>query len=200
MEMVERLTAVAGSMFSGKSTEVFRLIDRAEHAGRQVQLFKPRLDDRWGKVDKVITHAKDERDALAVKSAEEILENVDPDVRLIAIDEVQFFDEKIVDVVKELLDRDIEVIVAGLPLDFRGEPFGQMPTLLAMADDITRLTAICKFADNGEICGNDATRTQRIIEGMPASYNDPIVLIGAEESYEARCPNHHIVPDRPSNK
>ncbi len=198
--MVERLTAVAGSMFSGKSTEVFRLIDRAEHAGRQVQLFKPRLDDRWGKVDKVITHAKDERDALAVKSAEEILENVDPDVRLIAIDEVQFFDEKIVDVVKELLDRDIEVIVAGLPLDFRGEPFGQMPTLLAMADDITRLTAICKFADNGEICGNDATRTQRIIEGMPASYNDPIVLIGAEESYEARCPNHHIVPDRPSNK
>ncbi len=195
--MVERLTAIPGSMFSGKTEELIRLVTRAEYAGRSVQVFKPIIDDRWGKIKKVSSHSGSEHDAIPVRSSREILERLLPDTQLVAIDEAQFFDEEIVPVIDELLEKDVEVVFAGLPTDFRGEPFGQMPILLAKADEINRLTAICTYSEDGEICGELATRTQRLVNGQPANYTDPIILIGAEESYAARCPDHHIVPGKP---
>lgn len=195
--MTERLTTIAGSMFAGKSEELLRRVTRAEYAGRETQVFKPALDNRWGTTD-VRSHSGSHHEALAINNPLEILENLSPDTKLVAIDEVQFFDENIISTVLELLDRDIEVVVAGLPTDFRGEPFGSMPTLLAIADQVERLTAICTHINgNNKPCGADATRTQRLVSGKPANYTDPIVMIGAEESYQARCPNHHIVPGKP---
>lgn len=196
----ERLHTIAGCMFSGKSSELLRLVEREEIAGRGVQVFKPIIDDRWGKVESVSSHSGAEHTATAIRSPEEILSNIKPDIQVVAIDEVQFLNPTIIGVVQELLDRDIHVIVAGLPTDFRGEPFGAMPNFLTMADEITHLTAICTHSDNGEICGQAATRTQRIVEGQPANYSDPIIMIGAKEAYAARCPNHHLVPGKPSRK
>ncbi len=195
--MSERLTTVSGSMFSGKTAELIRLVEREEIAGRKVQVFKPIIDDRWGKVEKVRSHSGAERGAKPVEKSTDILNLISEGVKVVGIDEIQFFDNEIVSVVEELLKRNIKVIVAGLPLDFRGEPFGQMPILLAKADDVVKLSAICNYSDNGSICGQPATRTQRLVNGSPANYNDPILLIGAEESYAARCPDHHIVPRRP---
>ena len=198
--MTERLTSIAGSMFSGKTEELIKLITRAEIAERRVQVFKPVIDDRWGKVRKISSHSGAEHEATPLSSFKQILENLSPNTNIVAIDEVQFFDEHIVPVVKILLERDIEVIVAGLPLDFRGENFGQMPYLLALSDEIIKTKAICTHRNNGDICGADATRTQRLIDNEPADYNQPIVLIGGSESYVARCPNHHQVPGKPKSK
>jgi thymidine kinase len=198
--MTEKLTAVSGSMFAGKTRETIRLVERKRYAGVETIIFKPRIDTRWNKINSVRSHAGDEEEAIAVDSALEILEHVNPNIGLVAIDEVQFFDEGIVEVVEYLIDMDIEVIVAGLPLDFAGRPFGQMPILLAMADEIERLTAVCTYDEDGERCGREATRTQRLVNGKPAGFNDPIVQIGAEEAYAARCPTHHIVPGKPMLK
>jgi thymidine kinase len=198
--MTEKLTGIAGSMFSGKTAELIRLIERAEIAGRKTQVFKPIIDKRWGKVEAVRSHSGAEHAAIPVEASLDILKLLDPKTEVVGIDEAQFFDDDIVEVVEVILEKDIPVIIAGLPLDFRGEPFGKMPVLLAKSDEITRIPAICKFKDDGEICGADATRTQRIIDGHPANYGDPIIMIGAEESYEARCPNHHFVPGRPSGR
>jgi thymidine kinase len=201
--MTEKLTGIAGSMFSGKTEELLRRVTRAEIAGRNVLVFKPVIDNRWGKKGIVRSHAGSEHTAVEVSSPEEILmfiegsSNVGYDPRMVAIEEIQFMGPEIVPVIQELLEKDIEVCFAGLPLDFRGEPFGQMPTLLALADDIARLTAICTYKDNGEICGADATRTQIFVNGQPANYNDPIILVGAEEAYAPRCPSHHLVPHKP---
>ena len=184
-------------MFSGKTAELLRLVERAEFAGRKVQVFKPAIDDRWGKVEKVRSHSGSEHQAVPVRQAREILVKLEPDTQLVAIDEIQFFDQEIIPVIDELLEKDIEVLFAGLPLDFRGEPFGSVPILLAKADGIIKLTAICTYSENGEICGQEATRTQRIVNGQPASYNEPVVVVGAEEKYAPRCPSHHIVPDKP---
>lgn len=195
--MTERLTTIAGSMFSGKTEELIRLITRAEIAERRVQVFKPIIDDRWGKVTKISSHSGAEHDALPLANSIEIIRHINKNTQIVAIDEIQFFDDRIMDVIRFLLENDIEVVVAGLPLDFRGRNFGMMPEILSYSDEIIKTKAICTHRDNGEICGDDATRTQRLIEGKPANYSDPIVLIGGQESYVARCPNHHIVPGKP---
>jgi thymidine kinase len=199
--MTETLKVIPGSMFSGKTDILIKEVRRAEIAGRVVQVFKPTVDNRWGETDKICSRSGAEHEAISVKKSVDILENISPDTDTVAIDEVQFFDQDIVSVVQILLEADIKVIGAGLPLDFRGEPFGSMPILLSLCDDIEKTTAICTEVVNGKKCGAEATRSQRLINGQPANYNDPIVLIGdAEEGYQARCVKHHKVPDKPIPK
>ncbi|HEX9008151.1 MAG TPA: thymidine kinase [Patescibacteria group bacterium] len=198
--MTENLKGISGSMFAGKTELLLKEITRAEYAGKKVQVFKPSIDDRWGKQSQIRSHSGGEHSACAVQNAVDILDCLDTDTQMVAIDEVQFFDEQIVDVVQFLLDMDIRVVFAGLSLDFRGEPFGSMPTLLALSDELERPTAICNQVVDGHICGSEATRTQRLINGQPANYHDPIVLIGAEQEYQARCPNHHQIPGKPVSK
>jgi thymidine kinase len=184
------IEVVCGCMFSGKSEELIRRLRRAVIAKQKVQVFKPKIDDRYA-VDQVRSHSGAGFDALPVSSALEILDFVEPDTTVVGIDEAQFFDLELAHVVAKLADSGKRVICAGLDLDFRGEPFGPMPTLLAIAEHVDKLTAICV------VSGEPATRTQRIINGKPASYNDPIILVGATESYEARSRKHHVVPDKP---
>jgi len=191
------MRGIAGSMFSGKTDELIRQTRRAEFAGKKVAMFKPKVDNRWGLKDKVKSHSGAEHPAIEISHSGEIESNVTAEIDVVAIDEIQFLDQGVVDVVKRLLDLDIEVIFGGLPLDFRGEPFGPMPILLALSDEITRLTAICTHRDNGDICGEPATRTQRLLGGKPANYHDPIIMIGAENEYAPRCPRHHFVPGKP---
>jgi len=196
--MTESLKGIAGSMYAGKTDLLLREISRAEISKRKVQVFKPAIDNRWGEKDKVKSHSGGEHEACAVKNAVEILERLDPNTQVVAIDEIQFFDPKIIDVVQALLEADIRVIFTGLSQDFRGEPFGSMPTLLALCDEIEKPTAICTEEIDGEPCGAPATKTQRLINGKPAKFTDPVVLIGAEEEgYHARCLKHHQVPDKP---
>lgn len=198
--MTETLKGISGSMFAGKTDMLIREATRAEIAGKKVLIFKPAIDDRWGIKDKVRSHSGAEHDAVVVKTAHDIVDYLDPDTDIVAIDEIQFFDPEIVDVVRALLEADIRVIFAGLSLDFKGEPFGSMPVLLSLSDEIEKPTAICTEVVDGEICGANATKTQRIINGKPANYHDPLVLIGAEQDYQARCPKHHLVPEKPQNK
>ncbi len=188
-------------MFAGKTELLLKEISRAEYGGKKVQVFKPAIDDRWGEKDKIKSHSGGEHEAYVVKNASDILAQLDPDTQVVAIEEIQFFDQEIVPLVQALLQSDIRVVFAGLSQDFRGEPFGSMPYLLALCDEIEKPTAICTEKVNGTICGADASKTQRLINGQPASYSDPIVVIGdAEEGYQARCPNHHKVPGKPSPK
>ncbi len=184
------LEVICGSMFSGKSEELIRRIRQATFGKLAVQVFKPAIDTRYDK-EFVVSHNGTSITAEAVKDAEGILAAVDHDVDVIGIDEVQFFDDRIVPVVNTLANDGKRVIVAGLDTDFRGEPFGQMPTLMAMSDSVTKLNAICP------VCGAPASRTQRLIQGKPASYDDPTILVGATESYEPRCRRHHEVPGKP---
>lgn len=181
---------ICGSMFSGKTEELLRRIRRAEIARRRIQIFKPRLDNRYG-LEKVASHNGVARsDAVVVENAEEILGLVHPETEVVAIDEIQFFDWTIADVCSALADRGKRVIAAGLDQDFRGEPFGPMPLLMALAEEVDKLHAICV------ICGASASRTQRLIDGRPARYDDPVILVGGSESYEARCRACHDVPGR----
>lgn len=180
---------ITGSMFSGKTDELIRRLRRARIARQQVQVFKPAVDTRYA-VGKVTSHAGSEFDAQPVEQAQDILPLIRPDTTVVAVDEAQFFDWSIADVVQGLADKGLRVIVAGLDTDFRGEPFGPMPLLLAQADDVEKLHAICMT------CGEPATRTQRLIDGDPADYDDPVVAVGASEMYEARCRRHHQVPRR----
>jgi len=178
---------ICGSMFSGKSEELIRRVKRAEIARQKVQVFKPALDNRFGK-DQVSSHSGAHMNALAVQSAADVMQVINAETDVVAIDEVQFFDWAIADVANALADRGKRVILAGLDLDFRGEPFGPMPLLMAQAEELEKLHAICM------VCGAPATRTQRLIDGRPASYEDPIILVGASEAYQARCRKHHEVP------
>lgn len=199
--MTETLKGIAGSMYAGKTELLLKEIGRAEYSGKKVQVFKPSIDNRWDEKNKIKSHSNGEHGACAVKTSLDILECLESDTKVVAIDEIQFFDEDIVDVVKALLEADIHVVFAGLSLNFKGEPFGSMPTLLALSDEIEKPTAICTEVINGEICGKDATKTQRLINGKPAKYTDPIIVIGdAKEGYFARCPNHFIVEDKPKPK
>ncbi len=195
--MTERKEAIVGSMFSGKTAEIIEQVTRHEIAGRKVQVFKPIVDTRWDLKDKIRSHAGAEHDAISVEDSLGILENLEDGTEVVAIDEAQFFDERIIDVILELSDRDIFVIFAGLPEDFRGETFGPMGGLLPHADEVARLKAICDYKEDGKVCGDSATKTQRFVNGEAADYNDPIVLIGEKESYAARCPKHHKVRNRP---
>ncbi|HUT15138.1 MAG TPA: thymidine kinase [Anaerolineae bacterium] len=178
---------VCGSMFSGKTEELIRRVKRVIIARQKVQVYKPRLDTRY-EHEKVTSHSGTHLQAKPVPRAADILADLDPDTEVVAIDEAQFFDSTIADVCSELADRGLRVIVAGLDLDFRGEPFGPIPALMAQAERVDKLQAICQH------CGAPASRTQRLINGNPASYDDPVILVGAEEVYEARCRLCHRVP------
>ncbi|MBB5324017.1 thymidine kinase [Anoxybacillus tepidamans] len=184
------IEVICGSMFSGKSEELIRRVRRATFAKQEVKVFKPAIDNRYSE-EAVVSHNGTSVIAIPVHSAGEIFQYISEQTDVIAIDEVQFFNEQIVDVVQTLADRGYRVIVAGLDQDFRGEPFGPVPTLMAIAESVTKLQAVCT------VCGSPASRTQRLINGKPASYHDPIILVGASESYEPRCRHHHEVPDKP---
>ena len=183
------LEVIVGSMFSGKSEELIRRVKRAVIARRTVQVFKPIIDDRYG-VEVVRSHDGDSFIARPVHRSDEILSLLSAETTVVGIDEVQFFDPHIVAVVRGLVASGRRVICAGLDLDFRGEPFGPVPTLLALAERVDKLEAICV------VCGEPATRTQRIVNGIPAFYDEPIIVIGAKEAYEARCRGCHEVPRR----
>jgi thymidine kinase len=177
---------ITGSMFSGKSEELIRRLRRALYARRSVQVFKHTLDTRSEHTE-IRTHSGALHDAVAVPTSEELLERVLRSTDLVAIEEVQFFDEGIVGVCRRLADAGYEVIAAGLDMDFRGQPFGPTPALLAEADEVVKLRAICAR------CGRDASRSQRLIDGRPAPASAPTILVGAQESYEARCRHCHEV-------
>jgi len=185
------IEVICGSMFSGKSEELIRRVRRARIAKQTVQIFKPSVDDRYG-IDSVNSHDGREIKAIAIEKAAEMLDYINGDTTVVAVDEAQFFDPGIVNICRKLADeRNLRVIVAGLDLDFRAEPFGSMPDLMAIAEEVNKLHAICV------VCGDEASRTQRLIDDKPAAYDDPIVLIGAADSYEARCRYCHKVPGRP---
>lgn len=180
------LTVICGSMFSGKTEELIRLVRRAMHARKRVQVFKSSLETRCD-TTVIRTHDGASFTAIAVPNAAMVEQMLEPEVQLVGIEEVQFFDDAIVALCQRLADRGIEVIAAGLDQDFRGLPFSFMPTLMALADNVLKLRAICK------VCGQEASRTQRLVDGRPAGWDEPTILIGAEESYEARCRQHHQV-------
>jgi thymidine kinase len=183
------LEVITGSMFCGKTDELIRRLRRAAIARQKVQVFKPAIDNRYA-VEKVTSHAGTEFEALPIQNAAEILPNLQPETTVVAVDEAQFFDNGIVEIVQQLADEGKRVIVAGLDTDFRGEPFGPMPVLMSKAEVVDKLHAICM------ICGESASRTQRLVNGEPAYYEDPVVIVGAAELYEARCRQHHQVPRR----
>jgi len=178
---------ICGSMFSGKTEELIRRVKRAVIAKQQVQVFKPQLDTRYTRA-KITSHNGLDFHAVPVAQAADIVDSLDAATEVVAIDEAQFFDWSISEVCDALADRGLRVIVAGLDMDFRGEPFGPMPVLMAQAEHVDKLQAICQQ------CGAPASRTQRLINGKPAAYDDPVILVGAEEVYEARCRLCHIVP------
>ena len=181
------IEVICGSMFSGKTDELIRRLIRATIAKQKVQVFKPAIDIRYA-VEKVASHTGSTYDAIPVEQAAEIRAKIDKDTTVVGIDEAQFFDAEVVAVAKELATRGVRVLVAGLDTDFRGEPFGSMPVLMSEAEDVLKLHAICMT------CGDDASRTQRLVNGKPARYDDPVVIVGASELYEARCRLHHEVP------
>jgi len=178
---------VCGSMFSGKTEELIRRVRRAKIARQQVQVFKPAMDTRYT-TEAVTSHNGLGVEAVPVQSAAEIELQIRPETSVVAIDEVQFFGWEITELCEKLAYRGVRVIAAGLDMDFRGEPFGPMPVLMAQAERVEKLQAICV------VCGNPASRTQRLINGQPAAYDEPVILVGGSESYEARCRKCHQVP------
>ncbi|MCB8984049.1 MAG: thymidine kinase [Ardenticatenaceae bacterium] len=185
-----KIEVICGSMFSGKTEELLRLLRRAVIAQQQVQVFKPAIDDRFH-AQKVTSHVGNAFEAHPVNCAQDILSQLLPETTVVAIDEVQFFEPEIVETCEALAHDGKRVICAGLDMDFRGEPFGPIPALLSRAEQVTKLHAICV------VCGEEASRTQRLVEGQPAAYDDPIVLVGAAEAYEARCRQcHQVLPPR----
>ncbi len=185
------IEVICGSMFSGKTEELIRRVRRAEIAKQKVQVFKPVVDTRYHEMA-VASHNGMLFDAVPLASAQEILNHLDADTSVVAVDEVQFFDWEISDILSELANSGRRVIAAGLDQDFRGEPFGPMPLIMAQAEEVTKLNAICV------VCSSPASRTQRLIDGRPSKWDDPIVLVGGHESYEARCRKCHVVP-RPTD-
>lgn len=181
------IEVVAGPMYSGKTEELIRRIRRAKIAKQKVQVFKPKIDNRYSK-DDVVSHGGDKIDAVPVENSRQILEKLEDDTDVIGIDEAQFFDEDLVEIVSKIANNNRRVICAGLDMDFKGEPFGPMPKLMSIAEFVHKIQAVCM------VCNNPATRTQRLINGKPAKKSDPVVLIGAQESYEARCRKCHCVP------
>ncbi len=179
---------IAGCMFCGKTDEMLRLLRRFSIAGRQVVLVKPRLDTRTNEIT-VVSRSGAEHRAITVDQSSQIEAAVGA-ADIVAIEEGQFFDEGLPQAVEALAAAGKQVIVTGLDRDFRGVPFGTMPRLLALADQVTKLTAICM------VCGEPATRTQRLIDGEPAPVDSPLIVIGGlgDETYEARCRLHHVVP------
>lgn len=183
------IEVVCGPMFAGKTEELIRRIKRLEYAKKNYLVFKPKVDNRYGD-NKIVSHNSNSKNAVNVSRSLEILDHITKDLDVIIIDEAQFFDNDIVKVADYLADQNYRVIIGGLDRDFKGDPFGPMPQLLAIAEQVTKLTAICMKS------GKPATRTQRLINDQPANVDDPIVLIGAKESYEARSRDNHEIPGK----
>lgn len=185
------LEVISGNMYAGKTEELLRRVRRIEYAKKSIIVFKPKIDNRYS-VDEVVSHNNLRTKSIPIKDAKEMLEHLPEELPYaIAIDEIQFFGNDMINAIENLADKGVRIIVAGLDRDFRGEPFGIMPELLSKAEYVTKLFAIC------QVCGAPATRTQRLIDGRPASYNDPIIMVGAKEQYEARCRHCHVVLDKP---
>jgi thymidine kinase len=182
------IEVITGVMFSGKSEELLRRVRRALIARKSVQVFKSHLDDRYSGIHAISSHDGRRVEARPVSSSLEIAEQTTDDVDVVAIDEVQFLDTGIIEVANRLADRGIRVIISGTDMDFRGEPFGPIGPLLAVAERIDKLHAICV------VCGDLATRNQRLIDGRPAVAEGPTIQVGGSETYEARCRHCHEVP------
>ena len=180
------IEVVIGPMYSGKSEELIRRLKRAEIAKQNVVVFKPVIDDRYSKKD-VVSHSGYTINAIPITKSSQIYDYIQDDTQVVGIDEVQFFDDEVVDIAIDLANKGIRVIAAGLDMDFKGEPFGPTPRLLAVAEFVDKIQAICS------VCGQPATRSQRLIDGKPAKYDAPIIQVGAVESYEARCRKCHVV-------
>ncbi|MEM4598119.1 MAG: thymidine kinase [Candidatus Diapherotrites archaeon] len=203
---VNMIEIVTGPMFSGKSEELMRRIRRLQIAGRKVQVFSPEIDFRGGK-NCIYSHDDRRIEAIPINDSSEIIEHLDRDTKAIGIDEIQFLDDGIIDVAIGLAEKDIDVILACLNLDFRGEPFRfrnserTVAEIIALSESVTKLHAICteKVKVNGteSICGKNAYFTQRLINGKPAPYNSPLIVVGSEDLYVARCRKHHKVPGKP---
>lgn len=187
------IEVVCGPMFAGKTEELIRRIKRLEYAKQNVLVFKPKIDTRYA-IGEIVSHNLSKKPSIIIEKSEEILMFIKNDTDAVVVDEVQFFDDGIIEIAEDLADKGIRVIVGGLDRNFRGEPFGPMPELLARAEFVTKLTAICVKS------GLPATRTQRIIDGKPAHYDDPTILVGANESYEPRLRHYHEVPGKPTRK
>ena len=186
------IEVISGCMFAGKTEELIRRVRTLQYAKQNILVVKPSIDNRYSNTE-IASHSGYRVKSVNVNSAAEILHYVNDSIDVVAIDEVQFFDHDIIDVCEYLADKGIRVMCAGLDRDFRAEPFGVMPELMTRAEFITKLSAICVK------CGAPATRTQRLVDGKPASYDDPIVLVGASEAYEARCRHCHEVLHKPYN-
>ncbi|HNZ08990.1 MAG TPA: thymidine kinase [Bacillota bacterium] len=186
------LEVICGSMFSGKSEELIRRVKRARIAKQRVIVLKHAIDDRFS-MSQVVSHDGDKLEGIPVTNSSELISKIPLGTQVVAIDEAQFFDSGLVEVCDTLARSGVRVIVAGLDTNFRGEPFGPIPMLLALAEDVTKLNAICMK------CGAPASRTQRLVNGKPAKFDDPVVMIGASESYEARCRKCHEVPGKPQS-
>lgn len=184
------IEVISGCMFAGKTEELIRRINVLSYAKKNIIVFKPKIDNRYSDSE-IVSHSGAKVPCLVVEKAQDILKKIEADTEVVAIDEVQFFDKDIVEVCEYLADKGIRVMVAGLDKDFRGESFGVMPELLTRAEFVTKLTAVCAK------CGAPATRTQRLVNGKPAGFEDPIVMVGADESYEPRCLHCHQVPNKP---
>ena len=181
------IECICGSMFSGKSEELLRRIKRGVIAKQKELLFKPSIDNRYDE-NRVSTHNGNSYDSISIEKSSDILNFVkDTNYDIIGIDEIQFFDNDIVKIINKLADNGIRVIVAGLDMDFKAEPFHPMPEIMAISEMVTKLHAVCNK------CGKEASRSQRLINGKPAKYDAPIVVIGASESYEARCRHCHEI-------
>ncbi len=182
------IEVIAGVMFSGKSEELIRRVRRSLIARKKAQVFKSHLDARYSGIYAVSSHDGRMVEAIPVDSSSQLARAIDPGAHVIAIDEAQFLDAGIVGVVTDLAQRGRRVIIAGTDTDFRGEPFGAMPQLMAIAEVVDKLHAICV------LCGGPASRNQRLIDGKPAPYSSPTIMVGAADSYEARCRMCHSVP------
>lgn len=182
------IEVITGVMYSGKSEELLRRVRRALIADRTVQVFKSHLDERYGGIDRITSHDGSKYRARPITESREVTEHVRDDTEVVAVDEVQFLDDGIVRVANALADRGCRVMVAGTDMDFRGDPFGPVASLLAVAEEVDKLHAICVK------CGEPATRNQRLLNGRPAPAEGPTIKVGGFETYEARCRQCHEVP------
>jgi len=185
-----QLEVICGCMFSGKTEELIRRLKRASYARQKVQIFKHSFDNRYDELC-ITTHYGLKLPTVPCREAVDIIQGIERGVQVVGIDEVQFYGDLIVPAIEEILRQDVKVIVSGLDMDFRGQPFGAMPRLLTMAEKVDKLSAICS------VCGEPATRTQRLLDGHPAPYDSEVVSVGSTEKYEARCRKCHAVPGKP---
>jgi len=188
------IEVITGVMFSGKSEELIRRVRRALIARKRVQVFKSALDDRYAGVGRISSHDGAEVEAVPIRSGLELARLAHPSTQVFGIDEVQFLDDSVVEILTLLADRGARIIAAGTDMDFRGEPFGPMPQLLTRAETVDKLHAICV------VCGSPATRNQRLVDGRPAPFEAPTIQVGGAESYEARCRRCHEVPSASRNQ